>query len=64
MNTLKRLVIGITFSAMLATLLIGTGTDAYAKVRGAGGATQTNGAGPTTVPFTGDVFGTLGISWE
>ena len=64
MKTLKRLIIGITFGAMLATTLLGTGSDAYAKTRTPGGSTQTNDAGPTSVPSTGGLFQALGATWE
>lgn len=64
MKTLKRLIIGITFSAMLATTLIGTGSDAYAKARTSGGSIQTNGTGAPAVPSTGGTFQALGITWE
>jgi hypothetical protein len=49
MKTLKRLVIGIAFSAMLAATLLGTGSDAYAK-------TRTTGSTPPPQAS--------GISWE
>jgi len=64
MKTLKRLVVGIAFSAMLATALIGTGSDANAATRASGGATHANGTGPTIVPSIGGDLQALGITWE
>ena len=64
MNTLKRLIVGITFSAMLAAALIGTGSDADAATRASGGSTHTNGTGPTIVPAIGGDLQALGITWE
>ena len=64
MKTLKKLVIGITFSAVLAATLLGTGSDAYAKTRAPGAPGQANGSGPTTAPATGGTFIAFGISWE
>ena len=64
MNTLKRLFIGITFSAMLATALIGTGSDANAATRASGGSTHANGSGPTIIPAIGGDFQAIGITWE
>ena len=63
MRTVKRLVIGITFSAMLAATLVGTGSDAYAKTK-PGGVAQPNGSGPTTMPSNPGTFQAFGVSWE
>ena len=65
MRTLKRLVVGITFGAMLATMLLATGGDAYAKSRSGGSTTVTNGTGPVSTPPANDgLFEALGVTWE
>ena len=64
MKNLKRLVAGIAFSAMLATMLLASGGDAYAKTRSGGGTAPTNGSGPVAPTAPGGAFQALGITWE
>ena len=65
MKTLKRLIVSVTFGAMLATMLLATGAAAYAKTGTTGGTTVANGSGSTTTtPTTGGLFEALGVTWE
>ena len=65
MQRLKRLTLSITFGAMLATMLLATGGDAYAKTLSSGSTTVTNGSGSTSAPRTGGgLFEALGVTWE
>jgi len=61
MKNLKRLVIGVAFSAMLATTLLGTGSDAYAKSGAPGNTAPLSGP---TAPSVGGIIRSLGVSWE
>ena len=60
MKTLKRLIIGITFSAVLAFSFMTNTTTAYAG----GGNSQSQNTGQSSSPKTGGTFQALGITWE
>ena len=68
MNTMKRIVTGLVFAATIALALVATGGDAYAKVKGGGGAVVDHGSGVITiildVTTPTEAFHVLGVTWE
>jgi hypothetical protein len=67
MKNTKRVITGLLFAATLAVSLTAGGGDAYARVKGGGGQSSTNGDGTIALPLPEPVpglFQTLGITWE